>query len=323
MKTLALLFIISTTGAFASQPIYRFPNSVIKVKELEEKRFKHCINDSGEIVVANSKFLQNKTGFPSLNCDYNNSRWFTHPKNRFLALSELNHYYVIDSLFNIIVDASDSIIAISKEVWENYHLPCSNENCGGSEIYYQAFRNGLNNVLDYEGDRFIEKPFEGKICQTSYYKLVFSAPYYTTIKNGYQGAPNARMGLIDSTGSEVLAMKYRSLYPYPRMNKVDSIWIVTGDSPVHIYKIINVISNQELLVFHDNTLYPIGPDNYEIKQFTLNDQHGLYHPVFGVILSSEYSEIDFDYPSQEFYITKMNGRRKKWKLPKKIIELYL
>lgn len=274
------------------------------------------LNDSIELINSIPLKLTNYKGFPVLDCSFRDGGC-EFPTNRYLVKSNEGSYFVIDSNYRIKIDASDSIIAFSHEVYSEDNLidvACSPDYRGRKKIYYQAIRDGLTNLYDYQGNSIISSVYLGEIFTDSYHFQV-NKSYWVTV-NHYCDV-TTMMGLIDSTGRTILSQVLITQRFISQFDpNFDYIWQLR-DSESWETRLYNAKSGEVILTYDGLNSYKF---DFAVFIYKWKNKYGLYHPIKGIIFPPKYDNITVIENTNDSFLLKKGKKEIKWIVPQEIKE---
>ena len=301
-----LLFLFWNTIVFGQ--FGRNKSDILKVK---------IVKDSAQLIDIKLLNFNDLNGFPSLNCTFSDG-FYEFPKNRFLAISNEELYYVIDSNSRIIIGKSDSIISFSHDIQYKdslFDVACSQSYRGQMNIYYQSVREGYTYLYDYEGSPVTSVPYLGEIYEGSY-NIEANSSYWVTVNCL---CDSFKMGLIDSSGREIAAQRLiTERFIGPFNYNFNNLW-----------RFRNIKSNLTNVVdvYTGDTVLRYSPDNsysheYGIFVYQIKGKYGVFHPLLGTIVKPKYDKIEQTENTNDTYLLTKGRRHKVWKVKEEIKKKY-
>jgi hypothetical protein len=273
--------------------------------------------DSIESISSTTKNLNKVKGFPVLDCSFRDGGC-EFPKDRYLVKSTKGNYFVIDSKYKIKIDASDSIIAFSYNVNIEDSLvdyTCSPDYRGKKKIYYQAIRNGLTTLYDYQGNSITSTSYLGEIFD-NYYQFYCNNSFWVTINHSRD---STTMGLIDSTGKTILSQESITNRFISQFDlNFNRIWCLRNSKTNEI-SLFDAKLDDIILTYDGLESYKI---NYDVLIFKWKGKFGIYHPLKGIIIPPKFENIKMKKNSGDSLVLIKGRRESNWIVPEEIKEYY-
>lgn len=342
MRCFFLLLLLSNSLVVSGQSIRLYRNSDPKIFEIVE------IGKNGQVLLVydgsdtatslRSKNWQNE-GFPKFDLSDYNGDWYNlalPDENRYLAIWE-KKYCVIDSLLNVVIDFSDTIVGFGNDEWcdkGDQIIPYS-DNEASVFFYYEAVRNGQTFLYDNRGNLLLPKPFEGFLLYKTELRQCtgpndsrfrfLNAIFYTV------SSDHTTFGVIARNGNVLIPLgNYQIFWPHDSQYRFMECCPVNAraGTPVIFYDLKNFCFTKPS---EDGKYIHFDFDTFPFLAVTKTDElkQGLYHPYYGTILRAEYDKIleltprnckHYNVPENKRgdCLLLLKGNKKKlWKIPEK------
>ena len=271
---------------------------------------------NGAISAKESNGIMSKlNGFPILDCMYRDG-CCEFPNDRFLVSTESGNYLIIDSTYNEIIAESDSIIAFSYWSLDSVvNHTCSPDYRGRMKIFYQAIREELTYLYDYDGKLVTTNPYKGEIYEGSY-NLDFNDSYWVSVNCH---CDSMKMGLIDSTGRSIMEQSSISKQFISQFDQYyPNLWI-SRNTLTNETELIDVSTGDVLLKFDGQDSYR---SEYGIFIYRLNGKYGVFHPSEGIVIQPKYNLIKQVDNKSDTYILLKKTKEIKWIVDQEIKNNY-